>query len=150
MDYSRILLLSLGSMIQKPISDPPQDSEQPNQVLSALSCPPLGIWCQLYHGTSGFHCLTSASVSPFKCGYWKASPTAKTPVLYTTASTQQTSTWVFDYVVPIVSAHLSFTQLHSKTSKTQLTTQKGTNVKNTQTPLPRLSEDSNLAVALLQ
>lgn len=79
------------------------------------------------------------------------------PQRYTTASTQQTSIFAGCLIIqvcmspgPIVSARLSFTQRHRKTSKKQLTTQKGKKVKYMQTPLPRLSEDSNLAVASLQ
>lgn len=82
----------------------PQDPRQPTQVLSALSCPPLGIWCQLCHGTSGFHCLTSASVAPFKCRSWKASPTGKAPALYNSFHpTAKYLCWAFDYIVLSVS-----------------------------------------------
>lgn len=99
LDYSRLLLLSLSSMIQKPISDPPQNPWQPTQRLSALSCPLPGIWYQLCHGTSGFHCLTSAYVAPFKCGYWKAFPTGKAPALYNSFHpADKHLCWVFDYI----------------------------------------------------
>lgn len=124
-------------------------------MLSALSCPLPGIWCQLCHGTSGFHCLTSAYIAPFKCGCGKASPTGKALALYNSFHpTDKHLCWVFDYIAlhvsPSYCLRSSFTQLHRKTSKKQLTTQKGKEVKYTQTPLPRLSEDSSLAVASLQ
>lgn len=101
LDYSRILL-SWGSMIQKPISDPPQDPRQAGTICPFLSFPRHLVSVVSRHFR--FHCLTSASVAPFKCRSWKASPTGKAPALYNSFHpTAKHLCWAFDYIVLYVS-----------------------------------------------